>query len=104
MLKSMNQKNNKVIRMSQSGLVYQVQSSVDKDVYYVVNVANVSINRGDEIILPLFCSCPDFIIRGGEKNPNHVCKHMRMVTEAEENKTVITKENSVSWRDDEYGF
>jgi predicted nucleic acid-binding Zn finger protein len=91
---------NEVIKMSQTKETYKVQSSSDINVYYIVRMVDGT---------PLFCSCPDFMNRGGSKNPYHVCKHMRMVVVAEITGNIITIEEKnakqrLQYQDDEYDF
>ena len=75
---------------------YKVQSETDVNKYYIVEFMDGT---------PVYCSCKDFEIHS-QKNRNHICKHQRAIVLAENYGliAVVTKQESKSYKDDEYTF
>jgi hypothetical protein len=75
---------------------YKVQSENDVNKYYIVKFIDGT---------PVYCSCKDFEIQS-QKNRNHICKHQRAILLAENYGliAVVTKQESKSYKDDEYTF
>lgn len=79
---------------------YRVESETKPGVFYIVKFVNKC---------PIWYSCKDWENRSIENPEQHLCRHIRAIPLAA-NLGLIKKSNativkqSVSWRDDDYGF
>ena len=85
-----------IIRLDNEKETYKVQLERDTNKYYIVKFIDGT---------PVYCSCKDFEIQS-PKNRNHICKHQRAILLAENYGliAVVTKQESKSYKDDEYTF
>ena len=86
-----------IIRLDNEKETYKVQSERDTNKYYIVKFIDGT---------PVYCSCKDFEIQS-QKNRNHICKHQHAIVLAENYgliAVIVTKQESKSYKDDEYTF
>ena len=85
-----------IVRIDDEKETYKVQSENDVNKYYIVKFMDGT---------PVYCSCKDFEIQS-QKNRNHICKHQRAIVLAENYGLIalVTKQESKSYKDDEYTF
>jgi hypothetical protein len=85
-----------IARLDNQKETYKVQSESDVNIYYIVKFIDGT---------PVYCSCKDFEIQS-KKNRNHICKHQRAIVLAENYGLIalVTKQESKSYKDDEYTF